>query len=385
MQIIQTNKMCLPIYSWVTDVEEECMQQAINLSNLPFAFKHIALMPDAHSGFGMPIGAVLATTKEIIPNAVGVDIGCGMMACKTNIQTYDALKIEQIIKDIKNAVPVGHRWRSKPLIKELPSYNHLPVIEKHAKDALLQLGTLGGGNHFIELQKDEDNYLWVMIHSGSRNLGKQVADHYNKEAIFHNKEINSPVPKSHNLAHLPIESAKGGKYLEEMQFCLLFAELNRDLMFQEVKKILVNYFPIITFGEIIDIKHNYARIENHFGKKVIVHRKGATYAGKNKTGIIPGSQGTKSFIVKGKGNDDSFHSCSHGAGRIMGRIAAKRNLDLKQEKKVLDKLGIIHSIRSIKDLDEAPSAYKDIEMVMENQKDLVDILIELSPLGVVKG
>ncbi|NMA72694.1 MAG: RtcB family protein [Bacteroidales bacterium] len=169
MKIIQTDKMGLPIYSWVTDLEEECMQQAINLSNLPFAFSHIALMPDAHSGFGMPIGGVLATLGEIIPNAVGVDIGCGMMACKTNIRNYDSLKIEQIIKDIKNSIPVGHRWRSRPLINKLPPYAHLPIVKKHAEDALLQLGTLGGGNHFIELQKDKDNYLWVMIHSGSRN------------------------------------------------------------------------------------------------------------------------------------------------------------------------------------------------------------------------
>ncbi len=385
MKIIQTDKMGLPIYSWVTDLEEECMQQAINLSNLPFAFSHIALMPDAHLGFGMPIGGVLATLGEIIPNAVGVDIGCGMMACKTNIRNYDSLKIEQIIKDIRNSIPVGHRWRSRPLINKLPPYAHLLIVKKHAEDALLQLGTLGGGNHFIELQKDKDNYLWVMIHSGSRNIGKQIADYYNKEAITLNKKTRSPVPKSYNLAHLSLNSAIGQKYLEEMQFCVSFAKLNRDLMLQEVKEILINHFPNISFGEIINIEHNYARIENHFGKRVVVHRKGATYAGNNKTGIIPGSQGTKSFIVKGKGNEDSFHSCSHGAGRVMGRMEAKRILNLKEEKQILDKLGIIHSIRNVRDLDEAPSAYKDIEEVMENQKDLIDILIELFPLGVVKG
>lgn len=385
MQIIQTEKMRLPIYSWVTDIEEECLQQAINLSNLPFAFKHIALMPDAHSGFGMPIGAVLATQGEIIPNAVGVDIGCGMMACKTNIQDYTPFKMEQIVKDIKSSIPVGHQWRSKPLVKKLPPHNHLPLVKKHAKDALLQLGTLGGGNHFIELQKDWNHNLWIMIHSGSRNLGKQIADHYNKEAILLNLKTNSPVPQSHDLAHLSLKSTIGKKYLEEMQFCIVFAKLNRDLMFQEIKNILIDHFPTISFGESINIEHNYARIETHFGKEVIVHRKGATYAGRDTIGIIPGSQGTKSFIVRGKGNKNSFHSCSHGAGRVMGRMAAKRNLDLEQEKQALDERGIIHSIHSIRDLDEAPSAYKDIEVVMENQKDLVEILTELSPLGVVKG
>ncbi|MDD2646306.1 MAG: RtcB family protein [Bacteroides sp.] len=387
MQIIQTKNMRLPLYTWLDqeDIEESCMQQVVNLSNLPFAYHHIALMPDAHTGYGMPIGGVLATIGEIIPNAVGVDIGCGMMACKTNIQNYDIHKIEQIINSIKQSIPVGHQWRKKPLTNKLPDYSTLPVVKKHAKDALLQLGTLGGGNHFIELQKDKDNYLWVMVHSGSRNIGKQVADYYNKIAVQLNKKENSPVPKSHSLAHLSMNSSVGKTYLKEMQFCVDFAKLNRDLMFQEIQNVLVQYYPSISFGEIINIEHNYARVEKHFGKTVIVHRKGATFAGKDNLGIIPGSQGTKSFIVKGKGNENSFDSCSHGAGRLMGRMAAKRNLNLQEEKKALDDMGIVHSVHRTRDLDEAPSAYKDIVEVMASQKDLVDIEVELFPLGVVKG
>ena len=233
-----------------------------------------------------------------------------------------------------------------------------------------------------------------MIHSGSRNLGKQVADHYNRIAIELNKKWFSEVTKEWDLAFLPVDSEEGQAYIKEMQYCVDFALANRKLMMDRIMEIFKNIigsdFNNITSKEfnnvdIINIAHNYARLENHFGENVWVHRKGATLATENTIGIIPGSQGTKSYIVKGKGNKESFMSCSHGAGRKMSRTQAIEELDLEKEIKISDDLGVIHGIRNKEDLDEAPSSYKNIDEVMENQKDLVEILVELTPLAVIKG
>lgn len=229
-----------------------------------------------------------------------------------------------------------------------------------------------------------------MIHSGSRNLGYKVAQNYNDTAKKLNKKWYSNVPEKFDLAFLPINSKEGKLYINEMNYCKEFARLNRKLMMDKVIKIFNDCkdfsFPIKCYeDQRIDIAHNYAAIENHFGKNVWVHRKGATLARKGTIGIIPGSQGTTSYIVIGKGNKDSFHSCSHGAGRKMSRTKARNSLDLDEEKRILEDKGIIHSIRNKKDLDEASSAYKDILTVMDNQKDLVDIKHELTPLAVIKG
>jgi len=232
-----------------------------------------------------------------------------------------------------------------------------------------------------------------MIHSGSRNIGYQVAEYYNKLAIKLNERWHSSVPTAWELAFLPIGSKEAQDYLREMQYCVEFALANRklmmdrveDVMAEELKKYYKSLDEQVTFEPMINIAHNYASLENHFGENVWVHRKGATLAREGTIGIIPGSQGTKSYIVKGKGNQDSFMSCSHGAGRRMGRNQARKELVLADEVKVLEDKGIIHSIRGIKELDEAPGAYKDIDKVMSNQADLVDILVELSPLGVIKG
>jgi tRNA-splicing ligase RtcB len=240
-----------------------------------------------------------------------------------------------------------------------------------------------------------------MIHSGSRNLGKQVADYYNKLAIELNTKWYSSVPKEWELAFLPIDSDEGQAYLREMQYCVDFALVNRQLMmrrilciFEDVVYNKIDLDIISTrssvydtshYEPIINIAHNYAKIENHFGHNVMVHRKGATLASVNTMGIIPGSQGTKSYICTGLGNPESFNSCSHGAGRRMGRKEAERNLNLQEEIKKLDDQGILHAIRGKKDLDEASGAYKDIGEVMKNQSDLVEILVELTPLGVIKG
>lgn len=372
----------LPIKLWLDDIEDSAMEQIRNLSKLPFAFKHIAIMPDSHQGYGMPIGGVLATKGVVIPNAVGVDIGCGMCAVKTSLTELDTDTLKKTMGEIRKTVPVGFEHHKHPQDESLMPYydgSHV-VVSREYNSALKQIGTLGGGNHFIEIQKGSDGHIWVMIHSGSRNIGKQVADYYNKVAVKSNEKWHSSVPKEWELAFLPMDSAEGKFYIREMQYCVDFALANRKLMMDRVLEI---------FGceheEMINIAHNYAKMENHFGENVLVHRKGATLATTNTIGIIPGSQGTKSYIVKGKGNPESFNSCSHGAGRKMGRNQATKLLNLQEEIKKLDDQGIIHGIRTERDLDEAAGAYKPIDEVMNNQRDLVEVLVELTPMAVIKG
>lgn len=294
------------------------------------------------------------------------------------------------MKQIRYNVPVGFGRHLKPkAIEKLPNSNNAKAYyEKFLEQSLYQIGTLGGGNHFIELQKNPNGNLCIMIHSGSRNLGKQVADFYNKTAIALNEKYFSSVTKEMELAFLPLDSQEGQNYLEEMQYCVDFALANRVEMMNECKQAIFKVFkPLqqVEFSNFVNIAHNYARMENHFGQNVMIHRKGATSAQAGETGIIPGSQGTKSYIVKGRGNSDSFTSCSHGAGRKMGRKQAQKTLDLVKEKALLDAKGIIHAVRNVDDLDEAPGSYKNIDIVMEEQKDLVEIVQELTPLGVIKG
>lgn len=399
MQVISTER--IPIKLWLDDMEDGALDQAKNLANLPFAFKHVAIMPDSHQGYGMPIGGVLATKGVIIPNAVGVDIGCGMCAVKTNIRVneFETETLKKIMGLIRESVPVGFAHQ-----KEKQSMECMPIladyitgedriVNKEYEKALTQVGTLGGGNHFIEIQKGSDGHVWIMIHSGSRNLGLQVANHYNKLAVQLNDKWHSSVPEKWELAYLPTDSDEGNAYIEEMKYCVAFALVNRKLMMDKILKAFEQIYPysmsrglyVSSFrGEpMINIAHNYASLENHFGENVFVHRKGATLASKDTVGIIPGSMGTSSYIVKGRGNPESFNSCSHGAGRRMGRKQAIRTLNLEDEMKKME--GIVHGIRSTKDLDEAPGSYKDITTVMDNQTDLVDMWIQLKPLGVVKG
>jgi len=382
MKVITTEKM--PIKMWLDDMEEGALAQAKNLANLPFAFKHIAIMPDSHQGYGMPIGGVLATKGVVIPNAVGVDIGCGMCAVKLKLTDISTDALKEYIGRIRKAIPVGfshHKEaQDESLMPQIDDMHTMEIVEREYDKALYSLGTLGGGNHFIEIQKGSDGHIWVMIHSGSRNFGLQIAEFYNKEAIKLNEQFYSVVDKKQELAFLPLDSDLGKEYIAEMNYAVEFALANRKLMMDRVLEI---------FGcehdEMINIAHNYARMEDHFGQNVIIHRKGATLATEDTIGIIPGSQGTKSYIVRGKGNKDSFNSCSHGAGRKMGRMQAQRELNLVDEIKKLDDQGIVHGIRTVKDLDEASGAYKNINVVMENQKDLVEILVELTPLAVIKG
>ena len=384
--VIDTER--LPIKLWTDFVEDSAKEQIRNLANLPFAFRHIAIMPDVHRGYGMPIGGVLATNGAVIPNAVGVDIGCGMCAIKTSLENIDTDTLKEIMGKIRKVVPVGfahHNEKQDEGLMPVMLFDNMTVVKREYNSALKQVGTLGGGNHFIEIQKGSDGFIWIMIHSGSRNLGYKVAEYYNNVAIKLNELWHSSVDKKQELAFLPIETEEAHEYLDEMKYCVDFALANRQLMMQNIQCCFDDTIQTFFSEPMINIAHNYARFENHFGKNVIIHRKGATSAKENEIGIIPGSQGTSSYIVSGLGNQESFTSCSHGAGRAMGRKQAQRELNLENEIEKLNSQNIIHSIRNVKDLDEASGAYKDISKVMDNQKDLVKIIVELRPLGVIKG
>lgn len=385
MKVISSER--IPIKIWADNLEESALEQAKNLANLPFAYKHVAIMADGHTGMGMPIGGVLATKGVVIPNAAGSDGGCGMCAVRTSLTDISRDTLEKIVKQIRLTIPVGFAHHAVAQSDSfMPGlFSNMPVIEREYDKATTQLGTLGGGNHFIEIQKSDEGYIWIMIHSGSRNLGKQVNDYYNDIAKEMNAKWHTSIKPELDLAFLPADSNEGAEYLIELQYCVDFALANRKLMMNRVKDAFDLFAgEDVEYDAIINIAHNYISLENHFGENVYVHRKGATLARQGTIGIIPGSQGTHSYIVKGKGYADSFMSCSHGAGRKMGRNAAKKALNLQEEIAKLDAQGIVHGIKTINDLDEASGAYKDIETVMENQSNLVDIIETLSPLAVVK-
>ncbi len=373
-----------PIKMWVKEIEDGALAQARNLANLPFVHGWVAIMPDAHQGFGMPIGGVVALKDHIIPNAVGVDIGCGVCAVKTTLQGIEMPMLKSILATIYREIPRGfshHKVRQdEKLMPSIKDFKQYKVVKDEYESALYQLGTLGGGNHFIEIQKGSDEHIWIMIHSGSRNFGKKVADYYNKLAIkmHHHPEI----PHSWQLAPLALNSSEGQAYLGEMTYCVDFAYQNRRLMLERVKHIFSSFLTC-SFHPMINIAHNYASSETFNGIRVMVHRKGATQARLGEIGIVPGSMGTASYIVEGLGNSESFNSCSHGAGRKMGRKEAIRSLNLKIEQAKMKH--ILGRPSTQEELEEAPGAYKDIDEVMECQKDLVRSLIRLEPLAVVKG
>jgi tRNA-splicing ligase RtcB len=293
------------------------------------------------------------------------------------------------MRGIRKRIPLG-KEHHKQLQDEcyLPKehdIDKLKVVKERQKSIPHEVGTLGGGNHFIELQKDEDGNLWIMIHSGSRNLGKQVGDYYNKMAQMLNERWYSVVPSEIRLPFLPRGAKEFGAYWDEMKYCVDFALCNRKLMMHRIEEVLSDVLKGIEFEPMINIAHNYAAIEHHFGQDVIVHRKGATLAREGIIGIIPGSQGTASYIVEGLGNPDSFCSCSHGAGRVLSRTAAINTLDMNEEVRQLEEKGIVHAIRCQNDMQEATGAYKNIESVIANQQDLVKVRTRLLPIAVIKG
>lgn len=381
-----------PIKIWAKYVDAYAMKEIFNLSTLPFVFHHLAFMPDVHGGKGMPIGGVLAAKGVVIPNAVGVDIGCGMCAVKTSLKVADIpseILRKQILRGIRKQIPLGfdhHKEaQDEAFMPQGFDIDKMTIVKRQYASAKKQVGTLGGGNHFLELQKDTEGTLWVMIHSGSRNLGAQVGSYYNEKAKVLNKRWFSNVDPDIDMAFLPMQTAEAHAYWDEMNYCIDFALCNRRLMMERICQTIGDVYPDVEYEPMFNIAHNYAVWENHFDEKCIVHRKGATRARMGEIGIIPGSQGTKSYIVEGLGNVDSFQSCSHGAGRAMSRTEAVRSLSLEVEVAKLEAQGIVHAIRGQKDLEEAAGAYKDIDEVMANQTDLVKIVTELSPVAVIKG
>lgn len=398
-------KNIVPVKSWAEDVDSQALEQAANLANHPAVFGHVALMPDCHVGYGMPIGGVIGCKNSVIPNAVGVDIGCGMAAVRTDLpypELGDKSEIRKLLETIKSRVPAGEahahqhpqKWEGfanyKHSIGETPGW----LDDRAWELALKNLGTLGGGNHFIEIQKSEDGFIWLMIHTGSRNLGYRIASFYHKAAIEFDFRRNFQIPVK-DLAFLPADSNEGRDYLRDMQFALEYAQENRNRIMDVFMESLANLFPQVNFTEKINIHHNYASLETHFNKELWVHRKGATSALKDQLGIIPGSMGSPSYIVKGLGNPESFKSCSHGAGRVMGRNEACQKLSLEECENAMR--GIVFDRwssfrgkgnrkgKSLWDLSEAPPAYKNIDKVIAAQLDLIEPVMKLHPLGVVKG
>jgi len=378
----------VPILVWGQSVDDATLAQARNLANLPFAFRHVALMPDAHVGYGMPIGGVLAAEGQVIPYAVGLDIGCGVRAWRTNIPV-SALRrdLPPILSDIQRTIPQGFNWHAASQADRTDVFSDapdVPALQAELDKAARQIGTLGGGNHFLELQADPEGVAWAMVHSGSRNVGKQVAEHYDRVARAENRAGSSAVPLEWGLAHLAVDSDAGAEYLAVMGWCLRFARESRRLMAESMQAALARHFPEIQPDPPIDVHHNYAAIEEHFGKEVVVHRKGAVRA--EGTVIVPGSMGTASYIGLGLANPLSFASCSHGAGRAMGRRAAERALRTDRVYEELTQSGVTLLAARRRDVaQEAPAAYKNIEDVMEWQADLVEPRVRLTPVGVVKG
>jgi tRNA-splicing ligase RtcB len=383
----------LPIKSWCGDLEEGALRQAENLQRHPALVSHVALMPDCHLGYGMPIGGIIAVKNAIIPNAVGVDIGCGMVALQTDL-ACDSLprdELRQLLTRVKERVPLGFSRHRKEQAWRGFSQGRPRFMKDGAwKTARESLGSLGGGNHFIEVQKGDDGCLWLMVHSGSRNLGKTIADHHHKAALHWCRQHGVALPDD-DLAFLPTDTKEGMAYIDDMLLALAYAMENRKRIMTAFADTLMGLRPFSQRRQ-VNIHHNYAALETHGGQKVWIHRKGATSAAKGEAGIIPGSMGTPSYIVEGLGNPDSFRSCSHGAGRTMGRNQASRTLtpelcDAAMAHVVFDRWHTIGrgKLKGRPDLGEAPQAYKPIETVMAAQADLTRPIVRLIPLGVVKG
>lgn len=375
----------MTVLCWSKNPGDEAIKQAENIEKHPCLVGNVCLMPDTHSGYGMPIGGVVALDNAVCPNMVGVDIGCGMLAVQTSLADISKVDLLKIHKGITDNVPVGFSHHQNAQENELfndSRWEETIICKQEKESAKHQIGTLGGGNHFIEIQKGNDGHIWFMIHSGSRNLGKKVADYYNKIAERLCNLWKQEETVKNELAFLPKGTQEFEDYWREMNLCLDFAYQNRQMMSNVIKKEFLRVLNC-DFLQEINIHHNYASFEHHYSRNVVVHRKGATLARENTIGIIPGSQGTSSYIVQGLGNPKSLYSCSHGAGRKMSRKKAKEQLSVEYENKLMG--NIIHNITSVEQLDEAPSAYKDIDTVMEEQKDLVKILVQLKPLAVVKG
>lgn len=385
----------VPIYNWAQEPEQGALDQIANLSRLPFAQHHVALMPDAHQGYGMPIGGVLFADEAIVPNAIGVDIGCGVTILETDMTVADmkAEDIKPFLDQIKRDVPVGNGPGGNRRVPHGEPFEYRDsgrdfaashVLQGALMDADVQRGTLGGGNHFLELQAGDDGKVYFMIHSGSRSVGKKVCDHHHKVALELNRRWHSALPHP-ELAWLPWKSQEAQAYWDDMNIALLWAEENRRIMAGKVISAFGRVFGA-TAWQGIDVHHNYATFENHLGRNGIVHRKGSVRAREGDTVLIPGSMSTGSYIAQGLGNPMSFSTCQHGAGRIRSRAATRKMVSVEQMDKDLLEAGVTLVTNSREKVtDEAHQAYKDIESVMAASADLVRPTMRLRPIGVVKG
>lgn len=395
-----------PVKAWTADIEESALKQLHNLSTLPFIHKHVAVMPDVHWGMGSTVGSVVPTIKAIVPAAVGVDIGCGMVAHKLSIKASELPdNLGPMRSAIEAAIPHGRTdeggkndrgaWFEPSEMTQIhyralaEDKRFVEVKEKEpqaiANRGVNQLGTLGTGNHFVEICVDKEGGVWIMLHSGSRGMGNRIGTHFIRLAKQEMERWHIHLPDA-DLAYLPEGSQHFGTYWKALSWAQDYALVNRNLMMQAaleaVKSSLEGYGPLCSTEMGVNCHHNYVAVENHFGQNVYVTRKGAVRAREGDMGIIPGSMGARSFIVRGKGNPDSFSSCSHGAGRRMSRGAAKKaftTADLERQ---------TEGVECRKDadvIDEIPGAYKDIQQVMDNQSDLVEIVAELKQVICVKG
>lgn len=393
------------VKAWVkgVPVEEGAKKQISNIAGLPFIHKHVAIMPDVHWGMGATVGSVIPTHKAIIPAAVGVDIGCGMMAVKTTLNASDLpANLRQMRSKIERAIPHGRTdgggsrdkgsWGNVP---DAPgkAWNNLrrkydEITDKHKSlrrgKTAEQLGTLGGGNHFIEVCLDESGSVWFMLHSGSRGVGNRIGRTFIDLAKRDMEKWFIQLPDK-DLSYLVEGTDHFNDYVQAVDWAQDFARMNRKLMMEAMIGAVAQCKGIPRFKtnlEAVNCHHNYVQKENHFGKNVWLTRKGAVCAREGVMGIIPGSMGAKSYIVRGLGNPDSFHSCSHGAGRVMSRTEAKKTFTLADHEKATEG---VECKKDASVLDETPGAYKDIDSVMEAQKDLVEIVYTLRQVLCVKG
>lgn len=382
------------IKAWIKGVplEEQAAKQLNNVASMPFIFKHVAVMPDVHWGVGATVGSVISTKKAIIPAAVGVDIGCGMTAVKTTIKANDLpdslLSIRLMLESL---IPVGNSWHKEmpsesfyPKMTFLPEYMKLIDSYPQIRNKIcpsLQLGTLGGGNHFIELCLDGDNYLWIMLHSGSRGMGNSIGRFFIEKAKEEIQKHKIELPDN-DLSYFTDTSPLFYDYLNAISMAQNYAYFNRQEMLSQIISCLSRYFNFSITNAVIDCHHNYVKIENHFNEECFVTRKGAVSAKKDELGIIPSSMGGKSFIVRGLGNEESFCSCSHGAGRVMSRSMAKKIIDIEDHK--ADTEGV-ECRKDVGVLDESPRAYKNIDDVMRAQSDLVEIVTTIKQILCIKG
>lgn len=388
----------VPVKLWapIGHVDSNALTQLANVSKLPYVFKHVAAMPDVHVGFGVTVGSVIATQGMIMPCAVGVDIGCGMTAIKTSLDSNIVRDKLQLLRHrIETAIPLGPTCNDKVTKtvenwKGWREWDDLTVLtkldKKLLKTARTQLGSLGGGNHFIEICLDTENNVWVMLHSGSRNVGKVIAERHISIAKNLVKETHTKLPDP-ELAYFLEHEQEFHNYYGDLMWAQKYAAQNRVEMMDRVLAILaktVTDEPNRPLRRLVEVNchHNYVASEIHFDEKVLITRKGAVSAFEGEFGIIPGSMGTKSYVVKGKGNVDSFCSCSHGAGRKMSRSKARQMFTVKD---LEEQTAGVECLKDHTVLDEIPGAYKDIDVVMNNQTDLVEIVATLKQIMCIKG